>query len=328
MNVTVFSSKSYDKEYLRKAAGTRHNFTFFENQLRAETARLADGADAVCAFVNDDLGEQSLEALHALGVRLLTLRCSGFNNVDLAAAKRLGIAVTRVPAYSPHAVAEHSVGLLLTLNRHIHKAYQRVRDGNFSLEGLVGFDLYGKTVGVVGTGAIGSVFCKLMLGFGCKVLASDVVENPECLEAGVEYCQLDTLLGQSHIISLHCPLVAETKHLINPESLKQCRDGVFLINTSRGALVDTRAVIAGLKTGKIGGLAIDVYEEEADIFFEDRSASIINDDVLMRLTTFHNVLITGHQAFLTDEALTKIAAVTCESLDQFADNKELTYAVG
>jgi len=327
MHVAVFSSKSYDKLSLQQTAGKLHTLTFFENQLRPSTARLAEGANAVCAFVNDNLGEETLTALNTLGVRLVALRCSGFNNVDIDAAKRLGLHVTRVPAYSPHAVAEHTVALLLTLNRHIHKAYQRIRDGNFSIEGLVGFDLHGKTIGVIGTGAIGSVFCQIMRGFGCNVLATDLTENPDCLKAGVQYTNLKSLLNQSHILSLHCPLTPETKHIINRNSLALCRDNVFIINTSRGGLVDTRAMIDGLKSTKIGGLAIDVYEEEADLFFEDRSASIINDDVLMRLTTFPNVLITGHQAFLTREALAKIASITTESLNQFKSNQKLTYAI-
>lgn len=318
MKVTVFSSKPYDERFLRAAnreAG--HELVFIENRLKPETAILARGSDAVCAFVNDELDELTLKNLAEGGTRFIVMRCAGFNNIDLAAAKATGLMIARVPAYSPHAVAEHAVALLLCLNRHIHKAYNRVREGNFSLDGLMGMDIHGKTIGVIGTGIIGGIFARIMVGFGCEVLAYDIVEAPACVAAGVRYVSLDELFEKSHAISLHCPLMPATYHLINAGSLGKMRDGVFLVNTSRGALIDTEAAITAIKSGRIGGLALDVYEEESELFFEDLSFGIIQDDVFMRLTTFPNVLVTGHQAFFTREALENIARTTMANLSDF-----------
>lgn len=315
MKVVVFGSKSYDEEYfsnLNQAFG--HEISFVETHLDATSAALASGAEAVCAFVNDQVDEACVRALSDLGIRCIALRCAGFNNVSLQVAKALGIAVVRVPEYSPHGVAEHAVALILGLNRKIYRVYNRVRENNFSLEGLLGFNLNCRTVGVIGTGKIGSVFCQIMRGFGCKVVAYDPKENPDCLDAGVEYRDLNSLLNSSDIISLHCPLTKETHHLIDDQAIKRMKDGVMLINTSRGALVDTQAVIQHLKTEKIGYLGLDVYEEEGDLFFEDESGKILEDDQFARLQTFPNVLISGHQAFFTHEALENIAMTTLQNL--------------
>jgi D-lactate dehydrogenase len=318
MRVAVFSTKPYDEQFLRAAnRDASHDLHFYEPRLAVETATLANGCGAVCAFVNDDLGESVLDVLAAGGTRLVALRSAGFNHVDRAAAARLGLAVARVPGYSPHAVAEHAVGLILSLNRRIHRAYNRVRENNFSLTGLLGFDLHGRTVGVVGTGNIGAVFSRIMLGFGCRVLAFDPYPDEACRAMGVEYVPMDDLLRQSDIIALHCPLTPETHHLVNTTTLAAMRDGVMLINTSRGALVDTAAVIDALKSGKIGHLGLDVYEEEADLFFEDLSDRVLGDDVFSRLLTFPNVLITGHQGFFTENALANIAATTIANLTAF-----------
>lgn len=318
MQVAVFSTKPYDRRFLDAAnAGSEHRLIYFEAKLSVETCDLASGADAVCAFVNDDVNGDVLVSLSAKGVRLIVLRSAGFNNVDLAAAKRLGMTVARVPAYSPHAVAEHTLALILGLNRKIHRAYNRVREGNFALEGLLGFDLAGKTVGVVGTGKIGEVVCRILLGFGCKVIAQDLQPNPLCLDMGVTYVSMDELFSFSDIITLHCPLTPETHHLINEDALKRMKPGVMLINTSRGAVIDTYAVLKGLKEGVIGNLGLDVYEEEGDLFFEDLSGRFIGDDVFARLLTFPNVLITGHQAFFTKEALTNIADATIANIASF-----------
>jgi D-lactate dehydrogenase len=318
MRVAVFSSKPYDLESLRAAneqAG--HDLVFLEPRLSTATVALSQGCDAVCAFVNDDLGAEVLQGLHDAGVRLIALRSAGFNHVDLATAGRLGLTVARVPGYSPHAVAEHAVGLLLALNRKIHRAYNRVRENNFALNGLLGFDLHGRTVGVVGTGRIGTAFARIMCGFGCHVIASDPQPSRDCEALGVDYVELDRLFADSDIVALHCPLTPETYHLIDDDALAKMRDGVMLINTSRGALVETTAVIAGLKSGRIGHLGLDVYEEEADLFFEDLSDRVVRDDVFARLLTFPNVLITGHQAFFTVEALTNIAATTVTNISAF-----------
>ena len=317
MKTAVFSTKRYDREFLTAANVGAHELHYFEAHLDGSTAPLAASFGAVCVFVNDTVDAPVLARLAAGGTRLIALRCAGFNNVDLAAAKRHGIGVVRVPAYSPHAVAEHTVGLILALNRHLHRAYNRVREGNFALDGLLGFDLHGRTVGLIGTGKIGAVFAKLMRGFDCEVLAMDPFQNPECLALGVRYVTLDELLARSDIISLHCPLTPENHHLINAAALARMKDGAMLINTSRGALVDTLAVIEALKSGKLGYLGLDVYEEEGDIFFEDLSSEIIRDDVFTRLLTFPNVLITGHQAFFTRNALEKIAATTIANISQF-----------
>lgn len=292
------------------------------------TVPLAAGCQAVCVFVNDVLDREVLELLVANDVRLVALRSAGFNHVDVRAAAELDLTVVRVPAYSPHAVAEHAVGLILALNRRIHRAHNRVREGNFSLVGLLGFDVHDKTVGVVGTGLIGSVFARIMTGFGCTVLAFDPQPNPECRELGVRYVPMATLLAQSDIIALHCPLTPETRHLIDEDAVAQMRDGVMLINTSRGALVDTPAVIEGLKEGKIGHLGLDVYEEEGDLFFEDLSDQVITDDVFSRLLTFPNVLVTGHQGFFTAEALAATAATTLANITAVERGEGVAHRVG
>jgi len=324
MIVAAFSTKPYDREFLeRAAAGTGIEWRWFESRLEADTARLAEGAQAVNCFVNDDLGAVVLERLHGLGVRLVTLRCAGFNQVDLPAAARLGLPVVRVPEYSPHAVAEHAVGLVLMLDRRLHKAFNRVREGNFSLDGLLGSDLHGRTVGVVGTGKIGRCFAEIMLGFGCRILAHDPRPDAALEARGVAYVPLADLLRDSDIVSLHCPLTPATHHLIDASRIKLMKPGVMLVNTSRGGLVDTRAVIAALKTRHIGHLGLDVYEEEADLFFEDKSGEIISDDVFSRLLTFPNVVVTAHQAFFTRNALEAIAAQTVRNLVHFMRGEPL-----
>lgn len=322
MDIAVFSTKAYDQESLQEANdGHDHTFTFFETRLSAHSTALAKGFSAVCCFVNDELDADVLRDLAEHGTRLIALRCAGFNNVDLAEAARLGFTVVRVPAYSPHAVAEHAIALLLTLNRKTHRAHARIREGNFSLEGLSGFDLHGKTVGIVGTGRIGQVAATILRGFGCHVLATDQYRNPVCEANGVEYVPLMELLAASDIVSLHCPLTPETYHLINKETLQVMKQGVMIVNTSRGALIDTRAVLDGLKSHKIGYLALDVYEEEADLFYEDLSDKVIQDDVFARLTTFPNVIITGHQGFFTTEALQNIAETTLSNITAFQEGR-------
>lgn len=323
MRTIVFSTRPYDRKYLARAAEGKHELTFLEPRLAPETAVLAQGYDAVCAFVNDELSAEVLQQLHAGGTRYLVLRSAGFNHVDIAAAKELGFQVAHVPSYSPHAVAEHTVGLILALNRRIARAANRVREGNFSLDGLLGFDLVGKTVGVIGTGKIGAIVAKILQGFDCRVLLYDKFPNEACRAFG-NYVELDALWRESDVITLHCPLTPETQHLICREALAKMKPGVMLINTSRGALVDTRAVIAGLKSGRIGYLGLDVYEEEADLFFEDRSLDVLHDDVFARLLTFPNVLITAHQAFFTEEALAEIARVTMVNLDEMQSGKPLS----
>lgn len=318
MQISVFSAKPYDRRFLDAASERHgHELRYFEGKLRPETAGLAAGSDAVCVFVNDKVDAATIDALAKLGVKKIALRCAGFNNVDLAAAKRHGIPVVRVPAYSPHAVAEHAIGLILTLNRQIHRAYNRVREHNFDLQGLLGFDLHGKTVGVVGTGKIGVEVVKILRGFGCEVLAYDVKENDEAKQAGASYVSLDDLFARSRIVTLHCPLTPETRHLIDAKAVAKMPRGVMIVNSSRGAVIDTRAVIDALKSGQIGSLAIDVYEEE-EIFFQDVSDRVLQDDLLARLLTFPNVLVTGHQAFFTEEALTNIAQTTLANLDDLA----------
>ena len=315
MKAIVFSARKDEKSYLIDAfEASGHEVMFEEVHLNRKTAELAAGFDAVVVFVNDQLDESCLERLAELSVKTVALRCAGYNNVNLDAAKRLGLSVVRVPAYSPYAVAEHALTLLMTLNRHVHKAYNRVREGNFLLDGLVGRDIHRKTVGVVGTGNIGSVFCQIMRGFDCRLLAYDPNPSQDLIEQGVEYVELDSLLEQSDFISLHCPLTAQTHHVISERALALMKPKAMLINTSRGGLVDTKAVINALKQGGLSGLAIDVYEEEADLFFEDQSNRVIADDDLMRLMTFPNVIVTGHQAFLTEEALTNIAQTTANNL--------------
>ena len=291
------------------------------------TSVLADQFPAVCVFVNDQLDALVLAELARQGTRLIALRCAGFNNVDLAAARDLDMTVVRVPAYSPYAVAEHTVGLILSLNRKIHRAYNRVRDGNFALDGLLGFDLHGRTVGLIGTGQIGAVTANILNGFGCSLLAYDPYPNPACEAIGVRYVPLAELLAESDIITLHCPLTPETHYLINGRALSQMKKGVMLINTSRGALVDTRAVINALKSGQVGYLGLDVYEEEGDLFFEDLSDQAIRDDIFARLLTFPNVMITGHQAFFTAEALQNIAATTLANVTAFEQGEGTIYKI-
>jgi len=318
MKVAVFSTKAYDREFLDVAnAAGHHQLFYFEGSLRDKTVRLTEGYDAVCVFVNDVLDATVIEGLAANHVKLIVLRCAGFNNVDVEAAHRFGIRVLRVPAYSPHAVAEHAVALVMTLNRKTHKAYNRVREGNFSIERLTGFELEGKTVGVVGTGRIGAVFARIMLGFGCTVLAYDNYPNQGLIEAGVRYTGIEEVFNASDIISLHCPLTPETHHLINDRTISIMKRGVMLINTSRGKLIDTDAAIKALKDGKLGYLGLDVYEQEETLFFKDLSEIVIRDDKISRLMTFPNVLITAHQAYFTDNALTQIAKTTLGNLDDY-----------
>lgn len=318
MKVAVFSTKPYDRQFLDKAnAAGRHQLNYLEARLTGATAALAQGAGAVCLFANDRADAAAVERLSAVGVRLIALRSAGFNNVDLQAAISSGIAVCRVPAYSPHAVAEHTFALILALVRKIHRAYNRVREGNFSLDGLLGFDLRGKTIGIVGVGNIGSVVARIARGFGCEVLGCDPYPRAECELDGVRYCTLGDLLERSDIVTLHCPLDAGSRHLIDAAALDRMKPGAILVNTSRGAVLDTRAVIAALKRRRLAGLAIDVYEEEDALFFEDRSDQTIVDDQFARLLTFPNVLITGHQGFFTIEALTNIADTTIANLDTF-----------
>lgn len=317
MRVAVFSSKQYDRESLTRANGAfGHELHFFEAVLNLQTCSLAENAEAVCVFVHDQIDARLLRCLAGRGVKVVALRCAGFNNVDLPAAREVGIEVVRVPAYSPYAVAEHAVAMMLTLNRHTHRAYNRVREGNFALNGLLGFDMNGKTVGIVGTGRIGTVLARIMLGFGCAVLAYDLYPNDECKTLGVRYVALDELLPQSDIISLHCPLSEETRHLIDSKAIGKMKRGAMLINTGRGALIDTSAVIAALKSSHIGALGLDVYEQEENLFFEDHSDEIIQDDILERLMTFPNVLVTAHQGFFTREAIDAIAQTTLNNLKQ------------
>jgi D-lactate dehydrogenase len=323
VDVAVFSTKRHDEQSLTAAAHAsdsdeKLHLRFFEARLGPQTAALAAGHEAVCVFVNDDLSADVVRDLAASGVRYAALRSAGYNHVDLEAAAEVGMRVARVPAYSPYAVAEHALGLILTLNRHIHRAYNRVREGNFSLDGLMGFDLHGKTVGIIGTGTIGTVFVQILSGFGMRLLASDPNPSPAARSAGAEYVDLDDLLRAADIIALFAPLTTATYHMIDAGAVARMKPGVMVINTSRGALVNTQAVIDGLKSGTIGALGLDVYEEEGPLFFEDHSESIIADDVFTRLLTFPNVVITGHQAFFTAEAVAHIAETTINNLRAFA----------
>jgi D-lactate dehydrogenase len=328
MKVAVFSAKSYDQRFLEAAnRNQNHELVFFNLRLSPETAALANGCDAVCLFVNDDGSAPVLQQLADMGVKLLALRSAGFSHIDVAAAARLGLAVARVPAYSPHAVAEHALALILALNRKIHRAYNRVREGNFALEGLLGFDICGKTVGIIGTGTIGTVFATMMRGFNCRLIAYDVYRNSECEKLGVQYVELDELLKESDIISLHCPLTPATHHMIDSAAIAKMKPHVMLINTSRGAVIDTKAVIGALKSGQIGSLGLDVYEEEENLFFEDLSLRAISDDVFARLLTFPNVLITGHQAFFTQEALAAIAETTLANINAYSATGAPLHAV-
>lgn len=313
ITISFYDTKPYDKKYFN-IINEQYGFTinYFETKLSARTAKLAEGSDAVCAFVNDDVSAPTVDALNKLGIKIIAMRCAGYNNVDIRYVQDK-IPVVRVPAYSPHAVAEHAMALLLTLNRRIHKAFLRTRDFNFSLNGLTGFDLYGKTVGVVGTGKIGSAFIDICRGFGMKVLAYDVFPNLD----GVEYVDMETLLKRSDLISLHCPLTPSTRHIINAKSIDKMKKGVFIVNTSRGALIDSEALLYGLLNEKLGGACLDVYEEESDLFYEDNSATIVKDDILSRLICLPNVIVTSHQGFLTGEALTNIASTTLENISEF-----------
>jgi len=329
MKIAFFSTKSYDKEYFDSSNKEfQHSISYFEPSLNNETTTLAIGNDAVCVFVNDKLDANVIEKLKEIGVKLIALRCAGFNNVDLEAANRVGIKVVRVPAYSPHAVAEHAMALILTLNRKTHKAYNRVRDGNFSLENLTGFELNGKTVGVIGTGKIGATFAGIMQGFGCQVVAYDPFPNIELESKGVKFVKLEELFTKSDIISLHCPLTPETKHIVNEIALAKMKPTAMIVNTGRGALIDTKAIIQALKKKQIGYLALDVYEYEDKLFFKDLSETMIEDELIIRLLTFPNVLITAHQAFLTDNALNQIAETTLENISTFGRGGKLDNELG
>lgn len=315
MKVAIYSTKNYDRKYF-ELVNVKYGFQleFFDFQLNERTAKMAEHCDVVCIFVNDDGSRHVLEKLAALGVKMVALRCAGFNNVDLKAAKDLGLQVVRVPAYSPEAVAEHTVGLMMTLNRRIHRAYQRTREANFSLEGLIGFNMHGRTVGIIGTGKIGIAVMRILKGFGMHILAYDPFKNPTAEELGARYVELNELYSKSHVITLHCPATPENYHLLNRDAFAKMKDGVMIINTSRGTLIDTPAAIDALKQRKIGALGMDVYENERDLFFEDKSNEVIQDDVFRRLSSCHNVLLTGHQAFLTEEALMSISDVTLANI--------------
>ncbi len=322
MKVLVYSTRSYDKEFLKAASQNKHELNFIEARLEESTTVLARQYPSVCCFVDDILSKRVIKQLADGGTRLVALRATGFNNVDLKAAEELGMTIMRVSLYSPYAVAEFAVGMMLDLDRKIHRAFTRVREGNFLLDGLIGFELHGKTIGIVGTGKIGSVLARILHGFGCLLLAYDVTENPECTKLGVRYVPLKELLSKADIVSLHLPLTPETRHLINAENLSYMKPGAMLINTSRGALVDTRSLIRALKKGSLGAVGLDVYEEESHILYEDLSDEIIPDDVIERLLTFPNALVTGHQAFFTKEAMAIIAETTIQNISDFAAGRE------
>jgi D-lactate dehydrogenase len=318
MRLAFFSTHPFDREFFDAANVLHgHDIRYLEARLTPATAALAAGAPAVCAFVNDDLHDAVLTALHGSGVRLIALRSAGFNHVDLPRALALGLTVARVPAYSPHAVAENTVAMMLSLNRNIHRAHARVREGNFALDGLLGFDMRGRTVGLVGTGKIGAVVAKILSGFGCRILAYDVAVNPECVDIGVQYRPLEELWAESDIVSLHAPLTDGTRHMVDAAAISQMKPGVMIVNTSRGALVDAAALIDGLKSGQVGYVGLDVYEEEEQLFFRDLSAQVLQDDVFARLLTFPNVLVTAHQAFFTREAMRSISETTLANVTAF-----------
>lgn len=324
MKIAFFDTKDYDKNAFIKYDGQNNiKFKFFEAKLCADTVGLAEGYDAVCAFVNDDINSEVIEKLHSFGVRLIAMRCAGYNNVDLSAAYGK-IHTIRVPAYSPYAVAEHAIAMLLCSVRRIHKAYNRTKDFNFSLNGMTGFDFHGKTVGVIGTGKIGRIFIEICKGFGMKILAFD--KYPAEID-GVEYVDTDRLFAQSDIISLHCPLTEETTHIINKSSIEKMKKGVVIVNTSRGALINSEDLLNGIKERKVGAACLDVYEEESDVFFEDFSGHIVNDDTLARLITMPNVIVTSHQAFLTEEALSNIAKTTVDNILGYFEKGELANEV-
>lgn len=323
MKITLFSAKPYDRQYFDRFNNSQDiEIEYYETHLGPHIANVVENTYAVCAFVNDKLSAPVLQTLAERGVKVIALRCAGFNNVDLEVARRLGLRVCRVPAYSPEAVAEHTVAMLLTLNRKTHKAYNRVREQNFSLNGLLGFNLHGKTIGVVGTGKIGKAFCKIMLGFGCKVIAYDIYEDADLKQAGVNYLPLEEVLATADVLSLHCPLTPENHYIINGESIRKMKKGVVIINTSRGGLICTTDIIEALKEKHVGALGIDVYEQEEKLFFRDLSENIIDDDNIQRLMSFPNVLVTAHQAFFTDEALSQIAEVTLNSITGFYTGNE------
>jgi D-lactate dehydrogenase len=325
MKIAVFSAKRYDREFLNAAnAGAGHQLRYFDEPLGDESVTLAAGYEVVCIFVNDRADAEVLKALVAGGTRLIALRCTGFNNVDLKAAAQLGLKVVRVVSYSPYSVAEHAVALLQAINRKIHRAYNRTRDSNFALDGLMGFDLHGKTVAVIGTGKIGCVFARIMLGFGCEVIGYDKYPSTAFAALGARYAEPDEIGNKADIISLHCPLTPETHHIVNAGTLSRAKRGALLINTSRGGLIDTEAAVEALKSGQLGGLGIDVYEQEGDLFFRDLSSTIISDDVFQRLISFPNVIVTGHQAFFTEEAIATISETTINSITQFANGQALT----
>ncbi len=318
--IAFFSTQTYDRRFFEDSAD-KHQFEFFETRLKKNTVKLANGFDGVCVFVNDRVNREVLKALSEMGVKLVALRCAGFNNVDLKAAEEFGVRIMRVPAYSPEAVAEHAIALIMTMARKTHKAYNRVREGNFSLERLTGFNIHGRTIGVVGTGKIGQAFIRIARGFGARVIAYDKYPSKEMEKLGVEYLDFDDVLSNSDILSLHCPLTPDTEHIINKKSLKKMRKGAMLVNTSRGKLVDTAAVIESLKDDHLGSLAIDVYEEEDKLFFRDLSELIIRDDQIARLMLFPNVLVTAHQGFFTHESLQEITRTTIRNVDDFENGR-------
>ncbi|MHC4075274.1 MAG: 2-hydroxyacid dehydrogenase [Planctomycetota bacterium] len=321
MKIAVLSTKPFDRCFLSGEKASQHEFVFFEERLSEQTVHLVAGFEAVCVFANDLLDERVLSQLSAGRTKLIALRCAGFNNVDLIAAERLGLVVVRVPEYSPYAVAEHTIALIMALNRRVCRAHRRMREGNFSLEGLLGFELHDCTVGVVGTGRIGKVVVKILSGFGSCILAVDPQPDIECLQMGARYVALSELLTRSDVITLHCPLIPETYHIINAEAIKKMKKDVMIINTGRGGLINTKDVIADLKCGKIGHLGLDVYEEEADLFYEDLSDQIIQDDMFARLMMFPNVIVTGHQGFFTRKALENIANTTIANITDFANGR-------
>ena len=322
MRVAFFSTHPFDRESFDEAnARHRHDLHYFDARLSLATTVLARGFPAVCAFVNDQLDATVLMALAEGGTRMIALRSAGFNHVDVGKARELGLTVSRVPAYSPHAVAEHTIALILALNRKIHRAYARVREGNFALDGLLGFDLVDRTVGVVGTGRIGAVVARILTGFGCHVLAHDLAPNPDCQAIGVEYVSIDAIWTRADIITLHTPLTPDTRHMVDAKAIARMKRGVMIINTGRGALVDTPALIVALKEGHIGHLGLDVYEEEEQLFFQDLSSHVIQDDVFARLLTFPNVLVTAHQAFFTREALQGISTTTLDNISAFEQGR-------
>lgn len=328
MKVAIFNTKPYDREFLTQTNENQHELVFLDTPLNTQTAILASGCTAACCFVNDQIDEQTLHILSSIGIKLIALRCAGFNQVNLQAAKKLNICIARVPEYSPHAIAEHALALILMLDRHLHRSHYRIRENDYSLNGLLGFDLQGKTVAVIGTGKIGQVFAKIMQALGCKVIANDPIPNQTLADGGVQYLSLDELWPQADIISLHCPLTPSTQHLISTGAIQKMKSGVMLINTSRGGLIDTVAVIQTLKSQQIGYLGLDVYEEEAGLFFEDNSEKLLQDDVFARLLTFANVVITGHQAFFTREALTAISKTTIANITNFENgNMENVFCV-